>query len=188
MPRLLLAVLAALLAAGAGAQTYRWVDSAGKVHYSDTPPPPGAAKSVDKRSGGGSVVETSQVPYATQQAMRNAPVTFYSSNVCKQACDEARTLLQSRGVPFREVAANDEETREQLKQASGKLQVPTLIVGKHVTVGYNPESWTLALDAAGYPKSGPPVTAQAKPSAPAAKAQPPEAAEGTPKPGPYAPK
>src|SRR5215475_8598754 len=107
MPRFLLGALAALLAASAGAQSYRWVDKDGKINYSDTPPP-ASAKSVQKRSAGGSVVETSQsqVPYATQQAVRNAPVTVYTAETCKQICDDARSFLAQRGIPFREVAVS----------------------------------------------------------------------------------
>lgn len=188
MSKLLLAALAVLFAAGAGAQTYRWVDQSGKVHYSDTPPP-AAAKSVQQRSGGGNVVETSQVPYATQQAVRNAPVTLYTAESCKQICDEARKLLQTRGVPFREVAVANEASRDELKKVSGGKEVPVMVVGKSVTTGFGTESWNMALDAAGYPKAGPPVTAQAqKPPAPAAKAQSPEQADESPKAGPYAPK
>jgi glutaredoxin len=189
MPRLLLAALAMLFAAGAVAQTYRWVDKDGKVNYSDTPPPPAAAKSVQKRSGGGNVVESGQTPYATQQAIRTAPVTIYTAETCKQICDDARKLLQARGVPFREIAVADEASRDELKRVSGGQEVPVMVVGKSVTSGFGADSWNMALDAAGYPKSGPPVTAQAqKPPAPAAKAQPPEQADESPKAGPYAPK
>jgi len=190
MPKLLAAALAVLFAAAATAQTYRWVDKDGKVHYSDTPPPPAAAKSVEKRSGSGSVVQSGQVPFATQQAIRNAPVTIYTAETCKQICDDARKLLQSRGVPFREIAVADEASREELKKVSGGQEVPVMVAGKQVTTGYSADSWNTALDAAGYPKSGPPLAAQQapKPGAPAAKAQPPEPADDAPKQGPYAPR
>jgi hypothetical protein len=36
---LLLAIVAALSGAAVGAQTYKWTDAQGKVHYSDQPPP-----------------------------------------------------------------------------------------------------------------------------------------------------
>jgi hypothetical protein len=59
-------------------------------------------------------------------------------------------------------------------------------VGKSVTKGFGADAWHLALDAAGYPRSGPPLAAQADKAAPAAKAA--EPAPDQPKLGPYAPR
>ena len=187
MPRFLLGALAALLAASAGAQTYRWVDKDGKINYSDTPPP-ATAKNVQKRSAGGNVVESSQnqVPYATQQALRNAPVTVYTAETCKQLCDEARSLLAQRGVPFREIVVADQASREDLKKVSNGQEVPVLVVGKSVTTGFGTDSWNLALDAAGYPKSGPPIAQGPKPAAPAPKVEAAQADESVAR-GRYAP-
>jgi len=95
-------LVALLFAAAASAQLYRWVDKDGKVHYTDTPPPAAAGKSAQVRSGGGNVADTSALPYATQQAVRNYPVTIYTHETCKELCAAGRKLLQSRGVPFRE--------------------------------------------------------------------------------------
>ncbi|MBS1217620.1 MAG: glutaredoxin family protein, partial [Proteobacteria bacterium] len=62
-------LLAALLIAipGQTAQLYRWVDDKGRVEWRDTPPP-ATAKKVERRSVGGSVIETSKLPYSLQQA------------------------------------------------------------------------------------------------------------------------
>jgi glutaredoxin len=120
--------------------------------------------------------------------MRNFPVTIYTADNCKEPCAEARKLLQSRGVPFREVAVTDEKTREDLKKVSGGEEVPVMTVGRSVTKGFGIDSWHIALDAAGYPRSGPPLAAQAPkpaPPPPEAKASP----AGEPqKLGPYAPR
>lgn len=185
-----LTALAALLAAPAAAQMYRWVDKDGKVHYSNTPPP-AAAKNLQARNLTPSVVESSQQPYAVQQAVKNFPVVLYTHADCKEPCAEGRKLLASRGVPFREVAVTDERTQEELKRASGDNQVPVLMVGKQANRGYESEMWNAALDAAGYPKAGSPA-AQARsapPSAPEAaapKAVAPKQAEAAPL-GRYAP-
>jgi glutaredoxin len=190
MPRALFAVVALLLASAVAAQAYRWVDKDGKVHYSQTPPQPADAVKVQKQSASGSVVESSQLPYATQQAAKNFPVTIYTSQNCAEPCKEARLLLSQRGVPFREVAVTDEKGRAELKTASGGDEVPVLIVGKQVTKGYSEDMWHNALDSAGYPRSGPPLAAKAqKPEAPAAaKAEAPQQADATQAPsGRYAP-
>ncbi|MDP3715515.1 MAG: DUF4124 domain-containing protein, partial [Burkholderiales bacterium] len=57
------------------AQLYRWVDDKGRVEWRDTPPPT-TAKKVEKRTIGGSVIETSTMPYSQQQAVKNFPVTL----------------------------------------------------------------------------------------------------------------
>jgi glutaredoxin len=179
---------ALLFAAAASAQLYRWVDKDGKVHYTDTPPPASATQGARLRPGG-SVTDGGALPYATQQAVKNFPVTIYTAENCKEACADARKLLQTRGVPFREVAVADEKTREDLKQVSGGDEVPVMTVGRSVTKGFGADSWHLALDAAGYPRSGPPLAAQSeKPPAPAAKAPAADQPAEAKKLGPYAPR
>jgi glutaredoxin len=188
---LALAAAATLLATAAAAQTYRWVDKDGKVNYTNTPPP-AAAKNVQTRSATPSVIETSQQPYAVQQAMKNYPVVLYTHADCKEPCADGRKLLASRGVPFREVAVVDEKSQAELKQASGDTQVPVLMVGRQASRGYETEMWHAALDAAGYPKSAPPGAQARQPAAPApadaAKAEKPQQAAAPAAPmGRYAP-
>lgn len=45
----LIAAACALVAIGAAAQVYKWVDKDGKVQYSDQPPPPDAAKATAQK-------------------------------------------------------------------------------------------------------------------------------------------
>ena|SRR5262245_20328221 len=188
MSRLIVTALVALYAAGASAQMYRWVDKDGRVHYTDTPPASAAAKDVQKKSNTPSVIETSQVPYAVQQAAQNFPVTIYTSENCGAPCKDARTLLAQRAVPFREVAVADDKSREELKRLSGGDTVPVMTVGRSPTRGFAADTWHNALDAAGYPRSAP-QTAQAKKPAPPAPAAPKPAEEQPAQPrGPYAPR
>jgi glutaredoxin len=153
---------------------YRWVDQNGKVHYTDTPPPPAAAKSVEQKKLGSSVVETSQVPFQLKEAMRLYPVVLYTSPSCKDGCPQARELLTKRGVPFKEVSVFDDDTNALLKKATGSNQVPTMTVGTQVQVGYEPGALNSLLDTGGYPKTAinlPGVT-KAQTPAPAAPAAP----------------
>src|SRR5262245_5241321 len=98
-----LAVVAALAAADAAAQqsVYRWVGQDGNVHFSDTPPLEDA-KVTEKRMGGGGQADDSQLPYATQVAMKRNPVTLFSSKSCGDLCTSGRDLLASRGIPYSE--------------------------------------------------------------------------------------
>jgi len=156
--------LALLACAGVQAQQlYRWVDKDGGVHYTQQPPPVDA-KDVQRKNVSAGPAEYSGLPYAAQLAIRNYPVTLYSSPDCGQACKDARESLQKRGVPFNEVVVADEASLQELKRVSGKDQVPALRVGSQTTVGFQADAWKSALDIAGYPASIP----AARPQAPAA--------------------
>lgn len=185
------AVALTLLASASFAETYRWLDQNGRVHYTDTPPPPSAIQSEEKKLGG-NVVQTSALSYSAQLAVKNFPVTLYSSADCGQPCADGRNLLVKRGVPFKEISVGDEKSREALEKASGSAEVPVLAVGHDVRKGYLQETWHGALDAAGYPKSGPVKPAmQREPTKPPTEQQPEsknDASVAEPAPGPYTPR
>jgi len=134
-------------------QMYRWVDKDGRVTYSQTPPPAGAAKSVEQRRMTSSVVEGSDLPYAAQVAMKNFPVTLYTANECGDSCKLGRDMLSKRGIPFKEVMVGDEQSIEVLRKISGTNRVPALQVGKQALSGFEATAWKNALDDAGYPAS-----------------------------------
>ena len=142
-------------------QLFRWVDKDGRVHYTQHPPP-ADAKDVQRRTLSSGRPETPELPYATQLAARNFPVTLFTSGDCQAACRDARASLQQRGIPFEEVVVGDERTVEELKRVAGSLQVPVLRVGKQVAVGFETSAWKTALDAAGYPESGPPIAGRVR--------------------------
>jgi len=185
-----IALCLALAAAVAHAQQlYRWTDATGRVHVTDTPPPPTAREVQTKKFGGG-VVETSQVPFALKKAMKDAPVTLYTSPSCKDPCSQARAALNRRGVPFKEIVVWSPETNAELERVSGARQVPTLTVGGVVQKGFAQSAFDSALDIAGYPRTGvlPPRT-QTAPAGPARAGEPAPPAEETQRPrGPYAPR
>jgi len=157
------AALGVALACGALAQTsvYKWTDADGKVHFSDTPPPPQDSKNVTQQRVGNSVVESSQLPYATQMAMRNSPVTLYTAPQCGDPCSQGRTLLADRGIPYTERdARGDADT---IKKLIGALQVPVLLIGNDPMKGYDANAWHAALDSAGYPRTKLPGTLAPRP-------------------------
>ena len=163
---LLLAVLMTSIPAQA-AQLYRWVDDKGRVEWRDTPPPANAKK-VEKRTIGGSVIETSTLPYSVQQAVRNFPVTLYTSN-CGEGCDKARAHLVKRGIPFTQKKPEDDVDAYK-KLTNGGMEVPLLFVGNDRLRGYEAGAWDATLDIAGYPRQPVPGYTAPKPAAaPAAK-------------------
>ncbi len=173
--RVIALALAAFVPALWAQAMYRWVDKDGRVHYSQQPPAPGAAKSVEQKKLPAASVGDSQVPFALQQAIRNYPVVLYTTAECKHGCPEARALLSRRGVPFREVSVSDAQGVELLKKATGDDKVPALTVGTVVQRGYEAQALNDALDTAGYPRTAvpglklpAPQTPQPAPAQPAA--------------------
>jgi glutaredoxin len=160
------AALAATLACGldAAAQStvYKWTDSQGKVHFSDTPPE--QAKGVTQKRLGGGEVDAAQLPYATQLAAKSNPVTLYTAPQCGDPCANARSLLGARGIPYSERNAQANPTdAEEVKRLIGALQVPVLVIGGSHLKGYEEGAWQAALDGAGYPRTRLPGTLAPKP-------------------------
>ncbi|MBJ7313654.1 DUF4124 domain-containing protein [Rugamonas sp. CCM 8940] len=154
--RLKLAAILLLCAGAAGgvhAQVYKWVDEKGVTHYSDAPPPPGAGKAAKAKvelksfSTGAPAVE---LPAELAAAVRNRPVTLYSTVQC-EACDRARAMLLARGIPFREKTVNTADDQAALKKAGSNGQLPLLLVGRSKQIGFEQGSWDVLLSDAGYP-------------------------------------
>ena len=150
--RHLLMLCLALTSACAVAETYRWVDPAGRTVISDTPPP-GRAHSVAK--AGASDGNTDGLPYAAKKAAEDFPVTLFTSADCVSQCKDARDLLNVRGVPFTEKMVQKQEDLDELKQLVGDAYVPALKVGKQSFRGFEAGAYNNLLDLAGYPKTAP---------------------------------
>ncbi|MGH8631306.1 MAG: DUF4124 domain-containing protein, partial [Burkholderiales bacterium] len=148
--RTLLAAVALLLPLAGQAQTYRWVDSEGNVHYGDTPPPPGA-RQIEQIDLSDQPAASEPLPYELQRAAANFPVTLYLTN-CGEGCSSARQLLAKRGIPYMELDPSEPATHEALKKlAGGVAVVPVLQVGREVLKGFDEQAWNATLDFAGYP-------------------------------------
>jgi glutaredoxin len=174
------AAAAASLAAAAQSTLHRWVDKDGKVHFTDTPPPPDAKSATQKRFG--SAPDEPPPPFATQTAMKRNPVMLWVAPNC-EPCTQGRTLLSGRGIPFseRDVQANV-ETQQAFKAVSGDLNVPVLEVGTSRVKGFEEGQWNAALDAAGYPKERTYGQAPTKPTIANLPSVPKPAVESTPAP------
>lgn len=140
--------LAALLCAGAGAQVYKWKDAKGVTHFSDNPPASALNKSEVRTSPGADA--NPALPYELAQAARNNPVTLYTAGACAP-CDQARSFLRQRGIPFTEKTVSSADDQQKLKDAGSDGQVPLLLVGRRKLAGFDSVAWKDALDAASYP-------------------------------------
>jgi len=147
---LLLACLA-IMPVQAG-ELFRWLDKDGKVNYGDTPPMDAIDVQNIKSSSGSS--PNDDLPYETRIALQNFPVTLYVGNGCGEPCDQARSLLNRRGVPFSEKVLKTRQDIEAFKQLSGMENfVPVLQVGKNFFKGFMESQWNSELDVAGYAKT-----------------------------------
>jgi glutaredoxin len=129
---------------------YKWVDEYGNVTYKDTPPADESINYKEENISGGNGFGGS----AADEAAEKFPVVLYSTPDCN-ACNSARSYLQSRGVPFQDknVQGNG-ELQQELKKKAGEVSVPTILIGKKVMRGYVQSLLEGELDAAGYPKAG----------------------------------
>lgn len=180
-------VLAALPAAAQG-QMYKWKDAAGTVHYSDMPPPGPQGGQTRVLRSDGAAPSAPALPYELARAAQNHPVTLYTTARC-DACDQGRSLLAARGIPFAEKTVNTAQDQQQLRSIGGKDELPLLVVGKRQVAGFQAAAWNGALDEASYPRKTmlPPGyrNGAAAPAAPAAAASlpaPPARSAETPAP------
>lgn len=134
------------------AELYRWVDSEGKIHYSDQMPATGT-KYLQKKQLSPNVIQSSELPYALQLAVKNNPATLYATN-CGEGCDKARQHLAKRGVPYTVKNPETPADADALKKLINSIEVPVLVLGSSRTVrGYSAGEWDKALDIAGYPQT-----------------------------------
>jgi glutaredoxin len=160
----LLACFAAHLPAAA--QVYKWTDARGTVHYGDSPPPQRAASRLNTPSQAEG--QAAALPYELARAVKASPVTLYTTVLSPcAACDQGRALLRARGIPYTEKTVNTDADKEQLRQLTGKLELPVLVVGSRKVAGFQDGAWQDALSAAAYPRSAqlPPGYQHAAPQA-----------------------
>jgi glutaredoxin len=169
-----LAILLLLCAASAQAQLFKSIGPDGKVTYSDTPPVSPAVK-VERKSLAGGSASDATLPFELAEAVKNNPVTLYTTTTCAP-CDDARAMLRARGVPFSEKTITTNEDQLKFKQVGGEGQLPLLVVGRSKQRGYESGAWNAALTAAAYPETSqlPPnyQFRAAEPAAPPAESKP----------------
>ena len=155
---ILRAFLLVLIAAAAGlaqAQQYRWVDRSGITQFGDVPPP--GAKKIQKISipiPTSAGPDAPPLPFELARLQKDFPVTLYTTPSCKDLCEQARAVLNRRSVPFGEFQAWDSETIQKMKSATGSSQVPALVVGRKVLVGFEQGQFDALLSSTGYPEAG----------------------------------
>jgi glutaredoxin len=149
--------MGALSFSAAAQQMYRSVGPDGKVTFSDQPPPTtGNSKVTAARSGrftGDGPSGNSTIPAELRPVATRYPVTLFASKTCGAPCDSARTLLNTRGIPFTEKTIDSSEDIESLRRLMGETVMPSVTIGGQQLKGFSDQEWTQYLDAAAYPKN-----------------------------------
>ena len=154
MKRFVLLVCLANISLGLQAgELYRWVDPSGNVHYSDEVP--SGATQVETKKLSDAAAPNENLPYETRLARQNFPVTLYVADNCGEQCDQARDLLDKRGIPFSEKSLRTKAELEEFEKLTGFDSVPTLSVGRNILKGFQADQWHDELNIAGYPKTAP---------------------------------
>lgn len=151
-PRPLVAAVALGLCLGlpVAQAMYKVVGPDGKVTYTDRAPVESGKVQPLSRIGaaGGSAVP---LPIELQQATSRFPVTLYTSANCRP-CDNGRTLLQQRGVPFAERTVRTAEDFKAYAAIVPNNEMPGIQIGGQRMSGFSASEWNAYLDAAGYPR------------------------------------
>lgn len=136
-------------------KVYQYKDANGNLVFSDQPPP---GQKVDSREVKTNSIQTSGGGYALREAIRKSPVVLWATTNCGAPCDDARNLLQVRGIPYtgRNPATNAANLAE-FQKLAGDSVVPLLQVGNTVQRGFLEPAWNTALDDAGYPRTPDPT-------------------------------
>lgn len=205
--RLMVATACTLAVLPASAQ-FKVVLPDGKVVYTDRPPadstsrvtnvgPSNTAPSAPRAASttGAASSLAAGLPTELRSIVQRYPVTLYTSSDCVP-CDNARRLLQQRGVPYAERRVVNEDDALALERLSGARTLPALSIGPQPLRGFAEADWTNFLDAAGYPresrlpkgwKAAAPTPLADRVSAPAEAAQPPPPTARAPLPEPVTP-
>jgi glutaredoxin len=141
----LIVAIAAVAAAPAAAQVYKWTGPDGRTHYGDQPPE--SAKKQELRIGVQSFGGPAQVDTWTQvlkrppavdtSKPRRSAVTMFSTAWCPH-CKRAKAYFAQKGVSYREVdiEASDEGRRE--FESYGGGGVPLILAGEKRMRGFDP--------------------------------------------------
>ena len=144
----MVAVCAALIGYSRAATLYRWVGPHGVVTYQESPPPQSAT--------GVTAIHIKVGPRSSaahKGASRSHPVTLYEAPHCRP-CAAVRAYLVRRKVAYRAVnVAKSQAVLRAMKARTGSVSVPTIVVGRHVLIGYVRSVLAGELTAAGYPRT-----------------------------------
>ena len=130
MRKLVLLLILAAAVPCASAQAYKWKDAAGRVQYSDTPPPPGAKE----------VQQLRKTPPATSADASTAPKSF-----AEKDADFRKRLVEQQETQAKQAKAAEDEQVRARNCAQAKAQLAALDAGNRM-VQLNAQGERIALE------------------------------------------
>ena len=117
-------------------EIYKWVDEAGKTHFSDEKPDENRPEQVTVQVNSIDAVSVSATDFL--EAKERGQVVMYSAAWCGY-CRKARNYFRQQGMPFKEY---DIETSRKGRRDYAKLNgtgVPIILVGQKRMQGFRAE-------------------------------------------------
>lgn len=137
--RLLCFMMILVFSGIAVAEVYKWVDSNGRLHYSDVPPENVNAKKLDIKINSIEAVSVERNALPTEPLSGKAgkkTVVMYSTEWCGY-CKIAAKYFRKQGIPFKEY---DVEKSSKGKRDYKRLKgngVPIILIGKSRMNGFS---------------------------------------------------
>jgi hypothetical protein len=136
MNRIFLMLLAIAFAAAASAQTYKWVDSNGKVQYGDTPPADASSVTRLKTPSGGAAPAPAAAPEGKKDAAKDKALTPEQAfQKRQQDREKAEQTADKERARADEKRANCEQAQANLRQLqSGQRMWTVNAAGERIFV------------------------------------------------------
>jgi glutaredoxin len=144
----LLVVISLLCALSAAAGVYKWTDSDGRVHYSDSPPENAKARKVDAKINTIKLPAVVSAAPANEESAQRARVRMFTTAWCGY-CNKARAYLRARGTPFQDLDVETSATAKAEFDSIGGKGVPVIFAGNQRMDGYSEKRLEQMLKTAG---------------------------------------
>jgi glutaredoxin len=129
------------------AEIFKWTDDAGRIHYTDKPPPQVDATTVKVKINTYSSPEiiASPTSLASAKAAGNRQVILYSTSWCGY-CKKARNYFNKNNIAFTEYDVEKSARGKRDYKAMNGTAVPIILVGDKRMNGFSPATFVRLYD------------------------------------------
>ncbi|MFT6156213.1 MAG: glutaredoxin [Neolewinella sp.] len=114
------------------AEIYKWVDGAGKVHFSDKKPDSNSAKKLN--------IQENTYSMAKPKMLKKGEVVMFSTSWCVY-CKKARNYFKSKSIAFVEYDIERNAKAKRWYQRIGGKGVPVILIGDKRLNGFSKENF-----------------------------------------------
>lgn len=120
------------------AEIYKWVDDAGRVHFSDTKNNTQQVETLSLKINSYEHVSFETLPQGSSILSRS--VKLFSAQWCGY-CKKAKRYFIAQGIPFIELDIDKNPAAKREYQALGGISVPIILLGEKRMNGFSIESF-----------------------------------------------